>query len=133
MNEEDISIDQVKPHWFIDLDWYQQNSRSFSDIARVHLCPECREHLKEDVSDNEILTNIKDCCSKTSGFITGELPVLESIFRLFLANGNQSLDLEELEKQLSEWRGGDAYRTSAEILARLLKDERYYGIRQVIS
>jgi len=59
------------------------------------------------------------------------LPVLESIFRLFLANGNQPLELEELGKQLSEWRDGDTYRTSEEILSRLLLSDQYYGLRQI--
>ncbi|GAI07324.1 unnamed protein product, partial [marine sediment metagenome] len=44
----------------------------------------------------DLLTTIKDCCSKTPGFITDKLPILGSIFRLFLANGNQPLDVEEL-------------------------------------
>ena len=131
MNEEDISTDQVKPCWFIDLDWYQQNNRSFFDMARGHLCPKCGERLEGEISADELLTTIKDCCSKTPGFITDKLPILESIFRLFLANGNHPLDVEELGEQLSEWRGGDAYRTSAEVLSPLLKDEQYYGIRQV--
>jgi len=39
--------------------------------------------------------------------------------------------LEELREQLSEWRAGDAYRTSGEVLPRLLKSDRYYGLRQV--
>ncbi len=77
------------------------------------------------------MTTIKDCCSKTPGFITGELPILESIFRLFLANGNQPLDLEELGRQLSDWRGGNTYGTSPEILFRLLNKDQYYGLRQV--
>ena len=131
MHEEDTNIDQVKPCWFIDLDWYQQNKRSFSDLARAHLCPKCNERLKENASANKLLSTIKDCCSKTPGFITGNSPVLESIFRLFLANGNQPLDLDTLGEQLSEWRGIDTYRSSAEILSCLLKDEEYYGIRQV--
>jgi len=32
---------------------------------------------------------------------------------------------------LSEWRGGDTYRTSAEILSRLLASDQYYGLRQI--
>ena len=128
-----MNIDQVKPRWFIDLDWYQQNKRSFSDMARAHLCPECRERLKEDAPADKLFTAIKDCCSRTPGFIMENLPVLESIFCLFLANGNQPLDLEALGEQLSEWRGVDTYRSSAEILSSLLEDERYYGIRQVVD
>lgn len=129
---EDITTEQVRPGWFINLDWYQQNNRSFFALAQGCLCPKCREQLKEgEVSADDLVTTIKDCCSKTPGFITGKLPILESIFRLFLARGNQPLSVEELGKQLSEWRGGDTYRTSVEILSRLLESDQYYGLRQV--
>ena len=100
-------------------------------MARGCLCPKCHERLKEEVSAATLLSAIKDCCSKTPGFITVELPILEGIFRLFLANGNQPLDLEELGKRLNELRNGDVYRTSAEVLSRLLSHDQYYGLRQV--
>ena len=131
MGEEGLTAEQVRQRWFIDLDWYQQNNRSFFVLAHSRLCAKCRERLKGEVSPAELLSTIKDCCSKTPGFITRELPILESIFRLFLANGNQPLDLEELGKQLSQWRGGDAYRTSAEILFRLLSSDQCYGLKPV--
>jgi len=131
MDKESPSTDQVTQRWFIDLDWYQQNNRSFCTLAQRCLCPKCREQLPEEMSAADLLTNIKDCCAKTPDFITSELPILESIFRLFLATGNQPLDLDELGRQLSEWRGGDIYRTSPEISSRLLKSDQYYGLRQV--
>ena len=129
--DEDITTEQVRPGWFIDLDWFEQNDRSFSALAQSCLCSKCQESLKGEISAADLLTTIKDCCSKTPGFITAELPILECIFRLFLANGNQPLDLEELGRQLRDWHGGDTYRTSAEILSRLLKRDQYYGLRQV--
>jgi hypothetical protein len=128
-----MTNDQPGPRWFIDLDWLEQNNRSFLVLARGCLCPKCRERLGEGkgkILAADLISNIRDCCSQTPGFITDRLPVLESIFRLFLANGNQPLDLEEMVKQLSEWRG-DSRRTPAEVLSRLLKNERYYGLRQV--
>ena len=131
MNKEDTGTNQISPRWFIDLDWHQQNNCSFFTLSQGCLCPKCQERLKEDIPAADLLATIKDCCSKTPTFITGELPVLESIFRLFLANGNQLLDLEELGRQLSEWRGGDTYRTSAEILSRLLSSDQHYGLRQI--
>ena len=129
--DEDITTEQVRPDWFIDLDWFQQNNRSFSALAQSCLCPKCWQRLTGEISAADLVTTIKDCCSKTPGFITGKLPILESIFRLLLASGNQPHDLEELGRQLSDWRGGDTYRTSAEILSRLLISDRYYGLRQV--
>ena len=134
MDREDIGTKQVKQRWFIDLDWYQLNNRSFFTLARECLCPKCRERLKveeAEIAAAELLTAIKDCCSKEPDFITGQLSILESIFRHFLANGNQPLELEELGKQLSERRGGDPYRTSVEVLSRLLERDQYYGLRQV--
>jgi len=134
VDREDINTDQPSPRWFIDLDWYQQSNRSFSALAQHCLCPKCHEQLETsegEILAADLLATIKDCCSKTPGFITRKLPILESTFRLFLANGNQPLDLEELGKQLSEWRSVDTYRTSAEILSRLLSNDQCYGLRQV--
>ena len=132
--KEDISPDQVRLCWFIDLDWYQLNNRSFFTLAQKCLCSKCRQRLQieeGEIAAADLLTAIRGCCFKELGFITGELPILESIFRLFLANGNQPLDLEELGKQLSERRGGDTYRTSVEVLSRLLESDQYYGLRRL--
>lgn len=136
MDRKEISSDQPEPRWFIDLDWYQQNNRSFSTLAQGYLCAKCRKQLnaeEKEFSAADFLSTIKECCGHNPDFITPKLPILESIFRLFLANGNQPLNLEKLGKQLSEQRGGDTYRTSVEILSRLLKDEQCYGLRPVPS
>jgi hypothetical protein len=90
--------------------------------------------LKEEqgqIAPVDLLVAVRDCCSKAPDFISGELPILESVFRLFLASGNQPLDLEELSRRLDECRGGDSYRTSPEILSRLLGSDRYYGLQQI--
>lgn len=130
VDKQDLTNDQVEQRWFIDLDWYEQNNRSFLALAQRCLCPKCREQLTGEMPAADLLTNIKDCCSKTPGFITGELPILDSIFRLFLANGNQPLDVEELGNQLNELRGGDTCRISPEILSRLLQSDQFYGLRE---
>ena len=132
--EEETTADQPKTLWSIDLSWYQQNNRSFSTLAQSCLCPKCAKRLnagKKEIPADELLSTIKDCCSHAPDFITERLPITESVFRLFLVNGNQPLDLEELEKQLSQWLDGDTYRTSPEILSRLLSHDQYYGLRQV--
>ena len=134
MAKEKISTDQPKPRWFIDLDWFQQNNRSISALAQDYLCAKCRKQLRaeeKELTEAEFLSTIKDCCSHAPEFITGQSPILESIFRFFLANGNQPLTLEELGNQLSEQRGGDTSRTSEEILFRLLESDQYYGLRPV--
>ena len=130
---EDTITEQVKSRWFIDLDWYQQSNRSFSTLAQHCSCPKYQERLKEgEISPADLLTVIKNCCSQTPDFITDNLPILERIFRLFLANSNQPLDLEELGEQLREWHGG-IYPISTEVLSRLLGSDQYYGLRQTSS
>ena len=136
MDQVSTNTKQPRPRWFIDLDWLQQNNRSFSVLAQSCLCPKCYERLKVEKGEilaGDLLSTIKDCCSKAPGFITYKLPILESVFRLLLATGNQPLDLEELGRQLSEGWGGDTYRISAEILPRLLSSDQYYGLSQVQS
>jgi hypothetical protein len=130
MDEEAANADRNEERWIIDLDWYQSSGRSFSAMAERCLCDNCRKKLKEEEGEipaDKLLAAIKDCCSKQPDFITGELPVLESIFRILLANGNQPLDMGELGKQLSEWRGGYPDSSSGEKLSRLLTSDRYYG------
>jgi len=131
MSEEDIVTEQVRSRWFIDFNWYQESNRSFFALAQNCLCDKCRKQLKEGkIAADDILATIRDCCSKSPVFITDRLPILESIFRLFLANDNQPLDLDELGERLREWRGGDIHRTSAEVLSRLLSSDQCYGLRQ---
>jgi len=132
-NEETIN-NQARALWYIDMDWYQQNKRSLATLARDCLCPKCARQLtaeRKDIPADTLLATIKDCCSHSPGFIDEGLPILESVFRLFLANGNQPLNLEELGRQLGERRSSDTYRTSTEILSRLLKKDEYYGLREV--
>ena len=134
MDIEDKGPEQVESRWFIDLEWFQSSNRSFSALAQHCLCVRCRERLRideEEVPADKILAAIMDCCSKEPDFITAGLPVFESIFRIFLANGNQPLNLEELDEQLIEWRARNPYHTSIEVLSRVLENDRYYGLRRV--
>ncbi len=132
---EETNIEQTKTHWFIDLDWYQLNGRSFFILAQRCFCPKCRKRLdieETELTADKLLNVIKDCCSQERDFITIRLPILESVFRLFLANGNHPLELKGLVRQLSERRGEEFYPISEDVLSRLLKNDQYYGIRQVV-
>ncbi len=131
---EEVSVEQEEPRWAIDPDWFEANNRSLLTLVRSSLCSKCRKRLNSEEkwgSLDDLMTTIKECCSNEPDYITGELPIMESVFRLFLANGNQAVDLIELGRQLSERRGVDTYRTSVEILSCLLKNDEYYGIRPV--
>ena len=100
MSKEDAGIEPVKTRWCIDLDWYDHNKRSFPALVGGYLCPKCQGKLKGEITAEVLLASIKGCCGKSSGFISAGLPILESVFRIFLANGNQPLDVEELSRQM---------------------------------
>ncbi len=134
MDKEEVNATLAKTKWHIDLGWFEQNKRSFNFLAQNSLCSKCRKKLKADeneVSAEEIMSRIQDCCSKSGEFISRQLPLLESAFRFLLAHGNQPIELEELGKQLNDLRGGDASRTAPQILYLLLKNDRFYGFQEV--
>jgi len=132
MDKEEVTTTQVDSRWFIDADWFQQNKRSLSGLIQNYLCPRCRKRLGQNASVPipKLMATIKNCCANTPEFVAPRLPILENIFRLFLANGNQPLGIAELSQQLRE-RLGDTYRTSPEIISRLLRRDQYYGLRPV--
>ena len=134
MTKDDITTDQLSMRWSIEPDWYPQRGRSISILLQSCLCEDCRKKLNEkgsQTSDSALLKLVRKCCIRSADFITGQMPVLESIFRFFISSGNEPITVEELGRQLSERRGGDISRTSTEVLLRLLKNDRYYGFYPV--
>lgn len=132
MAKDDIGTDQLRTRWSIDSDWYSERGRSIAALLSGCLCDDCRKKLGKEgspTSDTELISQIRKCCHKSAGFITGQMPVMESLFRLFIAGGNEPMTVEEMGRQLSDRRGGDLSRTSEEVLLRLLKNDRYYGFR----
>jgi hypothetical protein len=125
---------QSETLWAIDLNWLKTAGRSFSILVSDSLCAKCRKKLKADVmevKEADLLKTIKGCCSKSPNFIAPGLPFQESIFRIFLANGNKPMTLGELGEQLNQRLSLDAYRTSVTFLSRLMKNDQYYGIKSL--
>jgi hypothetical protein len=128
--EQDIDIAEAKLRYFIDLDWYQQQERSFATLATSRLCPTSRKKEKTK-SEAALLRTIKQCCSKRDGYITPNMPLLEMVFRLLLANGNEPLELGQMQEQLQKWLGdtNNSRDLSIPKLKRILDNDRYYGLR----
>lgn len=130
MNEVEAKTEtQKQGKWHINLDWFQQRNRSFTSLAHGLLCAKCRKRHKKELSATELVALITSCCASDPNFINGQLPVMESVFRFFLSSGNKPLDVNELSKEVNA-RRGDAYRVSPETLARLLKNDDYYGLHE---
>ena len=133
-NKEEKTPEPPETRWAISLDWFERNSRSATMLISGHLCSDCAAKLKPEKkqpSSEELIATIEKCCSNTPDFISYRLPVMESVFRLFLGNGNKTMGLNEVGQRLNQLRGGDSYQTSPEMLLRLLKNDRYYGLQEI--
>lgn len=131
----------VKPtlqtRFHIDFDWWQQNDRDWRVYLRNFLCPEHQESYSSLNTSEEVdwvdpetaevqrvdgLQHILiSHCAREPTFITQQTTLVDSVFRLFLANGNVPLSPEELSEQLG--------RDSRVILRTLSGVRVYKGLR----
>jgi len=123
---------EMLPRYFIDMKWYREQGRSFAILATSRLCPASRKKEKSK-SEATLLRTIKQCCSKREGYITPNMPLIEMVFRLLLANGNQPLELEQIQEQLQQRLGdfGGTRDVFIPKLKRILDSDRYYGLKPV--
>lgn len=126
---------QTKFH--IDFDWWAQNDRSWRVDLYSFLCPEHQETFADIRDDNlidwvdpetaEVLQVdglqhvLITHCAKEPGFIEDRTSLVESAFRLFLANGNTPLTPVELADHLG--------RPPSVILQTLSGHRVYKGLR----
>lgn len=135
----------VKPtlqtEFHIDFDWWQKSDQDWRVYLQGLLCPEHRqayadysEGVKVDFIDPEtaevqqvdgvqhiLITH----CARQEGFITSHTAMVDAIFRLFLANGNEAMTPTELSEQLS--------RPAVVILKVLSSGTVYRGVRPVMK
>jgi len=132
----------VDTRFHIDMDWWEENNRDIRVYMRDMLCPECRVNYAEGASQGEIdwvdeqtgevrrvdglWHTLRTCCSQRPAFITPHTPVIEAVFRTFLANGNKPLSVQELYELLDR-------RPPQTLLRILTAGPVYMGIRPVRS
>lgn len=137
MRASRLSVD-TKFH--IDFSWWDKQNKDIRVLMMDLLCVGCHETAglvsnakMVDMVDPEtaevtrvdaIWEAIRACCSLKPGYITPDTPLLDSIFRLFLANGNKPLSVQELYERLDK-------RPPETILRVLTKGPVYLGIKPV--
>ena len=151
----DEQTTEESPRYFIDTTWFEENGLSFVDIVRTRMCESCQAKLGTEVEERQPVFDkksgrmtfevkrvpfgsnpvrvIRECCSKKKNYIHPDMPTLEAIFRIYLANGNQPMPLEHVREQLTEWcpGGGCQWLTvPLQTLERLVQNDRYYGVRR---
>lgn len=135
----------VKPtlqtRYHIDFDWWRQNDRDWRVYLRSFLCPEHQEAFAEVDLDEQVdwvdpetaevqrvdgLQHILIThCARQPSFISQQTTLVDSVFRLFLANGNMPLTPEQLAMELG--------RDAVTILKTLSGGRVYKGIRPILE
>ncbi|MGE3269597.1 MAG: hypothetical protein AB7P40_12680 [Chloroflexota bacterium] len=151
---EEVTPDESSTAYAVDVSWFEENRFSFDDFVQSRMCDSCQSRLDEEVEERFTVLDqksgrasfeirrtrygsnpvrvIHDCCSKKRHYITPDMPTLEAVFRVFLANSNQPLTLGQVREQLAEWCPGGGCQwllLPVEQLERLVQHDRYYGIR----
>jgi len=113
-------ISLVKPtlqtHYHIDFDWWSKVDRDWRVYLRSYLCPEHQEAFANletdtmvdwvdpDTAEVQRVDGLQHIlithCAVQDSFITQQSTLVDSVFRLFLANGNIPLTPIELAEQL---------------------------------
>jgi hypothetical protein len=127
--------------YHVDFEWWQKNENDWHVHLVGLLCPEHKEMFMGikagelvDFVDPEtaevrpmdglqhiILTH----CAREEDFVTGQTALVEAVFRIFLANGNSPLTVQELAERLG--------RPANTILVTLSGARVYKGIRPMLG
>ncbi len=121
----------------IDFDWWARQSRDLRVYLRSYLCPEHRQvfeahqdveeidWIDEDTAEVTRVDGLRHLlrvhCSLQPGYITASTPLIDAVFRVFLANNNKPLTPVEL--------GARIHRDPRMILRALSGQRVYKGLR----
>lgn len=134
----------------IDPAWYEAQDRSLEQVLASRMCSnhtrgvavaEERRRAVPDPATGELrfvteapaddpFDRIAQCCATRADFITPMMPLMESVFRVFLAKGNVALTPEEIHDELRAWFAASPRSRyfTVETIAKLLENDRAYGI-----
>ena len=128
----------VDTKFHIDHQWWTANGKDIRVAVRGQLCSECQtrfpDHRNTEAVDwvdpdtaevvqaDALMQCLRSECAHKPGFISRTSPLITNIFRIFLLNGNQSLNPLELHEQIT-WQDSDV------ILRTLAGGTVFMGIR----
>lgn len=131
----------VQMPFHIDFAWWEQNDSDWHVFLRSLLCPE-HEKALADVQEGTLIDwvdpktaevhpvdgiqhALMTHCALQPEFVDAHTAMVEAVFRLFLASGNQPMSAADLSKKLNR---------PAETILRTLAGPRVYkGIRPVVA
>ncbi len=128
-------------HFHIDYGWWDRADRDLEVYLRSHLCAEHQEtyadmepgslvdHVDPETAEVTRVPGLQHVlishCAQQPDYVTAQTTLVNAIFRIFLANGNQPLTATEL---------GDRLARPAQMILRTLSGPRVYkGMRPFIE
>jgi hypothetical protein len=135
----------VKPtlqtRYHIDFDWWGQSDRDWRVHLSSLLCPEHQEAFSDfkademvdwvdpDTAEVQRVDGLQHVlishCAKEEGFISERTALVDAVFRLFLANGNDPMTISDLAERLG--------RPPSVLLKTLSGGRVYRGLRPVME
>ena len=131
----------INTHYHIDFDWWQQNDRDWRVYLRNFLCQEHQamfasvditeqvDWVDPDTAEVQRVDGLQHIlishCARQSTFINQPATLVDSVFRIFLANGNTPLTPEDL--------AGLLRRDSQTILRTISGVRVYKGLRPCLD
>src|SRR5438445_12208515 len=92
-----------------------------------------RFEVRQSTYGSDPLKCIREQCGRAKNFIHRDMPTLEAIFRIFLANANSPMTLDQVREQLAEWCPGVGCQwllLPSDMVERLVQNVRHYDLRQ---
>src|SRR4051812_734892 len=159
---EDLPEAEERPSipFYIDQQWYDTQNLSFHDLVLSRMCETCQARTAAGEEEEERHTvydaktrrasfqvrrvpfasnpikRIREDCSAKKGYILPDMPTLEAVFRIYLANGNQPMPLAHVREQLADWCPDGQCRwlqLTDPQLERIVEMDSHYGIRPFIA
>ena len=123
--------------YHISLELLERLGRSAAHIIADRLSEACPSYPRKDSPGNldamTLIREIREFHDDVPGYIRGDMPVQEIVFRMLLTRGNEATHLSELHQELTgRWSsplrpiGIDEAR-----LRQVLAADRYYGFEEV--
>jgi hypothetical protein len=145
-------------YYHVDPSWFDENALSFDDVVRARMCDACRARIGKEETErapvfdpetgrmrvverqttygSDPMKTIQHHCGRAKNYIHRDMPTLEAIFRVFLANGNQPMTLDQVREQLAEWCPGGGCQwllLPLDMVERLVQNDTHYGLRQTLA
>lgn len=125
----------------IDFDWWERHGREYRVYLRSHLCEEHQADFGyEDDAEDRMLDwvnlhtaqvsridrveyTLRSHCARQPEFLRKHISMVDAVFRVFIANGNQPLTVSELATSIGREGGANT------VLLTLSGRRVYNGLR----